>query len=75
MAELAVPVFHRLEELTPAAATAIRLLALSLAVEADSCDAPRLGNELRSVAAGVTLLRLRLDGEIPATETIMLAVD
>ncbi|RNL87473.1 NACHT domain-containing protein [Halostreptopolyspora alba] len=74
LAERAVPVFHRTEELTPAATTTIRMLALSLAAEADGCGAPWIRNDLRNAAAGVTLLRLRLDGKAPATETIMLAV-
>lgn len=74
--ELAVPVFTRRERLTPETATSIRLAALFLAAEADAATrGSALGDDFREIAAGVTLLQQRLNGEAPAAEMIMLALD
>ena len=69
----AIPVFNRQEQLTSAGATSIRLAALCLAVEADDLDQSKLGEDFRKIAAGVTLIERRANGDDPATETIILA--
>jgi hypothetical protein len=71
--QAAIPVFDRREQLTPGAATCIRLVALCLAAEADTLHGRQLGDAFREIAAGVTLLEHRANGDDPATETIMLA--
>ncbi len=71
--ETAIPVFNRQEQLTSAHATSIRLEALCLAVEADDLDQSELGEHFRRIAAGVTLIERRANGDDPATETIILA--
>lgn len=53
---IATPVFARQEPLTPRKATAIRLLALCLAREAEAARAPAPGDPFRGVAVGITLL-------------------
>ncbi|RSM50780.1 NACHT domain-containing protein [Amycolatopsis balhimycina DSM 5908] len=73
LADNALPVFERRTRLTPVAATAIRVAALCLAVEADThCPGP-IGDQLRAVATGTTLLERRLSGRAPTTETVVLA--
>jgi hypothetical protein len=71
--ETAIPIFNRQEQLTCADATCIRLAALCLAVEADALDQSELGEDFRKIAAGVTLIERRANGDDPATETIILA--
>ncbi|MDL4820062.1 hypothetical protein [Actinomadura opuntiae] len=53
---IATPVFTQQEPLTPRKATAIRLLALCLAREAEAARAPTPGDPFRGVAVGITLL-------------------
>jgi hypothetical protein len=53
---IASPVFAQQEPLTPRKATAIRLLALCLAREAEASRAPTPGTPFRAVAIGITLL-------------------
>jgi hypothetical protein len=72
--ETALPIFTRQQPLTLDAATAIRLAALCLAVEADTREANQLGNTFREIAAGVTLLERRANGQTLPTETIILAI-
>ncbi len=72
--ELAVPVFGRKRELTPGTATAIRIAALCLAVDAEALALSASAAAFRRVAAGVSLLELRRSSQTPATETIMLAI-
>jgi hypothetical protein len=70
--EIALPVFTRRQPLTAHNATVIRLVALCLAVEAEERNRV-LGDTFREIAAGVTLLERRANGQTPATETIILA--
>jgi hypothetical protein len=70
--ESAIPIFNRQKQLTCVGATSIRLAALCLAVEADALDQSELGENFRKLAAGITLLERRANGDDPATETIML---
>jgi hypothetical protein len=72
--ETALPIFTRQQPLTKVTATAVRLAALCLAVEADAREANQLGDTFRELAAGVTLLERRATGQAVPTETIMLAV-
>jgi hypothetical protein len=72
--ETALPIFTRQQPLTKVAATAIRLAALCLAVEAGAREANQLSDTFREIAAGVTLLERRATGQTVSTETIMLAV-
>jgi hypothetical protein len=73
--ETATPVFNRQEHLTPVLATSIRLAALCLAVEADDRDQRELGEDFRKIAAGVTLIERRANGDDPATEMIILVTE
>ena len=70
----ALPIFTRQQPLTSDTATALRLAALCLAAEADVRDANQLGDTFREIAAGVTLLERRANGQVPPTEMIILAV-
>ena len=70
----ALPIFTRQQPLTSDTATALRLAALCLAAEADACDANLLGNTFREIAAGVTLLERRANGQTRPTEMIILAI-
>ncbi|WP_051794985.1 NACHT domain-containing NTPase [Kibdelosporangium aridum] len=71
----ALPVFERRRPLTPVTASAIRLAALCLAVEADThCPEPA-GNHFRAVATGITLLERRATGQALATEAVVLATE
>ncbi|TWP53254.1 NACHT domain-containing protein [Lentzea tibetensis] len=67
-------VFERQIPLTQELAAHLRLMAMRLAVEADSV-VPDTGEVFRHIAAGVTLLQLRAEGKAPAPETIVLATD
>ena len=71
--ETAIPVFNRQEQLTSADATSIRLAALCLAVEAEDLDQSELGEDFRKIAAGVTLIERRANGDDPVTDKIILA--
>jgi triphosphoribosyl-dephospho-CoA synthetase len=70
----ALPIFTRQQPLTSDTATALRFAALCLAAEADVRDANQLGDTFREIAAGVTLLERRANGQTLPTETIVLAV-
>jgi hypothetical protein len=72
--EKAEPILSRRAKLTPEHGTAIRIAALCLAVEADLRLKTDLGDKFRQVAAGVTWLQRRYNGEDPPTETILLAM-
>ncbi|MBT2229240.1 NACHT domain-containing NTPase [Nonomuraea sp. NEAU-A123] len=69
----AAPVFGRRERLTSGPATTMRLAALCLAAEAGTRGANELAVAFRELAAGITLLERRSHGELPPTETIILA--
>lgn len=69
---IAMPVFTWQRTMTPADATAIRLAALCLAVEWEHNE--HLTALLREIAAGVTLLERRTNGQAALTETIALAI-
>jgi hypothetical protein len=68
LATMAVPIFNRQQPLNAGLAT------LCLGVEADENCEEWIGDGYREVAAGVTLMEMRGEGEAPVTETIMLAV-
>jgi hypothetical protein len=70
---IAAPVFSGNEAITPDRATAIRLCALCLAVECDVHGNVQLGDSLRRIAAGATLLQQRATGRSPIAELIVLA--
>ncbi|GLY85720.1 NACHT domain-containing protein [Actinoallomurus iriomotensis] len=72
---VAGPVFDRSDDLTGSTATAIRLGALCLAVEADIRRRTGLGDVFRHVAAGVTWLERRRTGRSDAAEAIVIASD
>jgi NACHT domain-containing protein len=67
--QAALPVFRRQEPLTPQKATALRLAALCLGAEWDSDE----GEMYRRLAAGVTLIERRTNGQAPITETVIIA--
>jgi hypothetical protein len=73
--DTAGPVFERPEHLTPVLATSIRLAALCLATEANNLGDEQLGESLREIAAGITLLERRASGDAAATEMILLATE
>ena len=70
----AAPVFNRSERPTSEKATAVRLAALCLAAEADHMNRRDLGEQLRRIAAGITILEHRATGERRPVEVIRLAV-
>jgi hypothetical protein len=70
LAELALPICARQRPIDPASATAIRIAALCLAEQAG--DTPPAVT-FREIAAGVTLLERRRNGDTPPTESIILA--
>ncbi|GAA4493346.1 hypothetical protein GCM10023191_030640 [Actinoallomurus oryzae] len=72
---VAGPVFDRSDDLTDTTATAIRLGALCLAVEADIRRRTGLGDSFRHIAAGVTWLERRRTGRSDAAEAIVIASD
>lgn len=72
--ETATPIFDRTRPLDDDTATAIRVPALCLAVEAE-VHALELGSIFREIAAGVTLLQGRKSGAVATPETIVLATD
>lgn len=69
---ISTPVFTRKEPVTGAAAAAIRIAALCLAAEADAGGDRASGDAFREVAAGITLLQRRADGQAQPSETILL---
>jgi hypothetical protein len=71
--EIALPVLTRRKPVTTETATAIRIAALCLAVEADDDGQSLAGDAYRHIAAGITLMERRANGDVSATETIMLA--
>jgi hypothetical protein len=71
--DVAPPVANRREPVTAENAGTIRILALCLAAEADVHGARALGDELREIVAGVTLLERRATGHAAPSETIILA--
>jgi hypothetical protein len=72
--KMALPIFIRQHSFTSDTATALRITALCLAVEADTRGAHPVGNTFREIAAGVTLLERRLNHQTLPTETILLAI-
>lgn len=70
----ATPIFDRRRPLDDDTATAIRIPALCLAVEAE-VHALELGSIFREIAAGVTLLQGRKSGAVATPETIVLATE
>ncbi|MFJ8959064.1 NACHT domain-containing protein [Lentzea sp. NPDC102401] len=72
--DVAVPIFERKRDLTPDTATAIRLASLCLAAETPTLRTGVLSQTFRQIAAGVSLLERRMDGQAVCNETIMLSV-
>jgi hypothetical protein len=68
------PILARTERLTPESATSIRMTALCLAGEANEVGARSCADIFREVAAGITYLQRRVNGDQEATEVIMLAL-
>jgi hypothetical protein len=56
-------------------ASACRITALSLAAEADYLSAPDLSDTFRQIAAGITWLERRHNGDDPPSEVIVLALN
>lgn len=73
--EKAGPIFARRERATDEKATDIRVAALCLAGEADEMGHVDIGDMLRHVAVGITLLERRATDECWAPEVIMLALE
>lgn len=72
--EIAIPMVERRgAPIDERAASTVRLAALCLAAQADVHRKKHLGEQLREIAAGVTLLERRVAGRAEARETIMLA--
>ncbi|MFI9383110.1 NACHT domain-containing protein [Kutzneria sp. NPDC052558] len=74
LAALAAPIVGRQAPMTEQAAIVLRFAALCLAGEPVVQQDPELGLALREIAAGTMVMRARADGELPPTETILLAV-
>ncbi|HEX3785599.1 MAG TPA: NACHT domain-containing protein [Pseudonocardiaceae bacterium] len=70
---VALPLFNREETITGELASALRLGASCLAVEADIRKAPDFGDDFRKIAAGITFLERLTTGQFVPTDTIMLA--
>jgi hypothetical protein len=68
-------IFSLAELPTPEKATAVRMAALCLAVEADVLEHKDIGDRFRQVAVRITLLERRAAGELPTSEVILHAVD
>lgn len=75
LTEEALSALNQHHPLAADTATAIRLAALCLAAEADDRDAPYLSHSYRAIAAGITLIERRANGQAPVTETIILVTD
>jgi hypothetical protein len=71
--KIALPIVEKREAVTSDIATAIRIAALCLSAEADDIDLHDVGDAYRHIAAGITLMERRANGDAPVTETIMLA--
>jgi hypothetical protein len=73
---MAVPVFTRQQRPDQQTAAAIRLAALCLATEAHRLDdgGAALGEQFQELAAGITLLERRCNGQPRPTETILAAL-
>jgi hypothetical protein len=74
VAEIGMPILERKQPLMKESATAIRLAALCLAADGESLQVSSATEELRKVAAGMTLLEGRATGVLPTTEMIFLTV-
>ena len=74
LAQIAEPIFTRVERLTSGRAAYIRMAALCLSAEAESIERKEIAEMFRRVAAGVTFLEQRASGDQQARELIMLAV-
>jgi hypothetical protein len=71
---IAFPILGGYKPLTAENATAIRVGALCLAAEADKSGSTSIGDKYREIAAAITLVERRANGDAPTTETIMLAM-
>lgn len=70
---LAEAIFDRKRFAVGSIASALRILSLCLAAEADALMAHEVGDYFRNIAAGVTWIDRRLSGIEQSTETIVLA--
>lgn len=73
--ELAQGILTRKQSVTAPVASACRTMALCLAAEADHLSASDLGDAFRQVAAGITWLERRHNGDDPPIEVIVLALN
>jgi hypothetical protein len=73
-AESALPAVTRIIPMTADLATSLRVSALCLAAELDHAEVESIGDRYRELAAGITLLERRVNGQTPAAETMILAI-
>jgi hypothetical protein len=71
---LAEGVLTRKQPVTAPLASACRIAALCLAAEADQLSAPGLSDKFRQIAAGLTWMERRHNGDDPPREVIVLAL-
>ncbi len=72
---LAEGILTRKQPVTAPIASACRITALCLAAEADYLSAPDLSETFRQIAAGITWLERRHNGDDPPSEIIVLALN
>jgi NACHT domain len=72
---LAEGILARRQPVTAPIASACRITALCLAAEADCCKASNLSDTFRQIAAGITWLERRHNGDEPPSEIIVLALN
>jgi hypothetical protein len=70
---LAEMILSRKQQLTAPTARALRIMSLCLAAEADAFQAPKIGDDFRKVAAGITWIERRIAGVDEPSETIVLS--
>jgi hypothetical protein len=70
-----LPIFTRQHQLNSAAATALRMTAWCLAVEASRKHKQPVSDSFRQAAAGLTLMGRRATGRSPVNETIIVAIE
>lgn len=67
-------IIRREQQVTPPIASALRVLALCLAAEADVRSTSELGDDFRRIAVGITWLEQRHNGEDSPVETVVVAL-
>ena len=71
---LATMILSRKLKITAPTASAVRIMALCLAAQADQFETSKIGDEFRKIATGVTWMERRFTGVDESTETIVLAI-